>query len=96
MKAGPISSKIKNSDYIGASGLITETVGIYYASAQSFLFCSANSAYLGPYAVIPGFVCAGVASAIAENTLYDIKNILFYSRPKSTHNHNHYYDNNDY
>ena len=96
MKAGPISSKINNGEYIAASGIATEAVGMYYVGAQGFLFCSANSAFLGPYAIIPGFICAGIASAVAENTLYDIKTSLFVPTPKPTSNHNHYYNNNDY
>ena len=94
MKAGPISSKINNGEYIAASGIATEAVGMYYVGAQGFLFCSANSAFLGPYAVIPGFVCAGIATAVAENTLYDIKTYLFV--PKPTHKHKHYYNDNEY
>ena len=96
MKAGPISSKINNGEYIAASGIATEAVGMYYVGAQGFLFCSANSAFLGPYAIIPGFICAGIASAVAENTLYDIKTSLFVPTPKPTPNHNHYYNNNHY
>jgi hypothetical protein len=95
MKAGPISSKINNGEYIGASGVATEAVGMYYVGAQSFLFCSANSAFLGPYAIIPGFVCAGIATAVVENTLYDIKTNLFVPTPKTSPNYHHRYNNED-
>ena len=95
MKAGPISSKINNGEYIAASGVATEAVGMYYVGAQSFLFCSANSAFLGPYAIIPGFVCAGIATAIAENTMNDIKTSLFAPKSKSIPNYHRRYNDDD-
>lgn len=95
MKAGPISSKINNGEYISASGVATEAVGMYYVGAQSFLFCSANSAFLGPYAVIPGFVCAGIATAVAENTMNDIKTSLFAPKSKPIPNYHRRYNDDD-
>jgi len=88
MKVGPISSKINKGEYISASGVVTEAVGMYYVGAQSFLFCSANTAFLGPYAVIPGFICAGIASAVAENTINDIKTSLYAPTHKPIPNFN--------
>ena len=95
MKTGSISSKINNGEYIAASGIATEAVGMYYVGAQSFLFCSANSAFLGPYAVIPGFVCAGIASAIAETTMNDIKTSLFALKSKPIPNYHRRYNEDD-